>query len=75
MSQTTAFVLFCVAFVVGLVVLIAWAVWEEVQERRVQRDKRDRLVNEAIQLDITARSRKQTTMRQMRDVARDYRRP
>jgi predicted negative regulator of RcsB-dependent stress response len=74
MSEVAFFILFCVAFVVGLAVLVAWAIWEEVQERRAQRDKRQHLMNEAIQQDITARSRKHNTMREMRDVARDYRR-
>lgn len=49
--------------------------WEEAQERKEEHNKRERLVNEAIQLDIAAQSRKHDTMRQMRDIARDYRRP
>ncbi|MDC2958150.1 hypothetical protein PO587_27260 [Streptomyces gilvifuscus] len=48
---------------------------ERAEERKKEHRQRVRLVNEAIQLDIAARSRKHTTMRQMRDVARDYRRP
>lgn len=50
-------------------------IWEEAQERKKEHNKRVRLVNEAIQRDIAAKSRKHNTMRQMRDVARDYHRP
>ncbi|MFI5888109.1 hypothetical protein [Streptomyces sp. NPDC051554] len=76
MSATAIEAIVCLsAAVVGFVVLFGMALREDAMERRAKRNQRERLMNEAIQRDIAAKSRKHDTMRQMRDVARDYRRP
>ncbi|MGW3287533.1 hypothetical protein ACWDR3_23155 [Streptomyces sp. NPDC001002] len=47
---------------------------ERAEERRDRRRQQMRLVNKAIHLDIKARDRKHNTMREMRRIAREYRR-
>ncbi|MFF5307227.1 hypothetical protein ACFY5F_48540 [Streptomyces sp. NPDC013161] len=70
-----------VALLIALAVILPAACFgtaffmERAEEREEERNKRVRLVNEAIQRDIEAKRRKQNTMREMRDVARNYRRP